>query len=117
MKGIVLATLILLSSTANAMSLIEYRDKLNAESTHINDYIAGLAMGYEWNQSYLISKGVIGKKTFCVKNLDVLDSNNMMRILNLYLSELVQEKGRDTVDYYSIELVLLWALEREYPCS
>lgn len=98
------------------MNLIEYREKLNSESTHINDYIAGLAIGYEWNQAYLISKGLLEKKTFCVKNLDVLDSNNMMIILNQYLSELIKEKGRDTVDSYSIELVLLWALEREYPC-
>jgi|GEM_PF-5847187 len=117
MKALIASLILLLSSTANAMNLIEYRDKLNSESTDINDYITGLANGYEWNQSYLISKGLIGKKTFCVQNLDVLDSNNMMKILNQYLSELVKEKGKDTVDYYSIELVLLWALEREYPCQ
>lgn len=117
MKTIIASLILLLSSTAQAMTVIEYKDNLKSSPEYVRDYISGLANGYEYGQAYLISKGMLGTKTYCISSIEALNSENMLRIIDKYIQELIIEKGKETVDYYPIELILMWSLDRYLPCK
>jgi len=117
MKIIIASLILLLSSTANAMPVIDYQDNLKSSPEYVKGYVAGLGNGFEWNQGHLISKSLIGAKTYCVPSINKLNSDNLVQILNEYIHDLTEEKGKSAVDYYSIELILIWALEKKYPCQ
>lgn len=103
---------VLLSTSASALSVKEYREFRELEGIdrdRLRAYINGVGVGLSWSNTILKHKGQ--SKLFCEPSQMVINVDNYFAIIDQELKTGRYEGGKH------IELVLYNGLEKTFPCQ
>lgn len=117
MKPIIISLIMILSSTANAMTVSDYRSNLKNSPEFVYSYINGVGNGYSWMSIMYKANGTLPNPTFCQPGNLALNEDNYIRIINDEIVERAKQSTPDKINGFHVELMLLAGLERTFPCQ
>ncbi|MFP6782796.1 MAG: hypothetical protein VCB24_00640 [Pseudomonas sp.] len=116
MKTIIASLILLLSSTAQAMTIENFNRNLQNNPEENKYYIIGLGTGYTWMNTYYKTQGITDTQIFCPPPKIALNADNYIALIQEQIKELNTYKTVDEVNAYPVEMLLLLSLQRSFPC-
>lgn len=100
---------VLISSQSTAVTIEVYKERKVSDRDLVEIYIAGVAEGYSWLNTYLASER--GETVYCPPSSLVLNTDNYIAILDSYIEK--SNIGSDA----PVELALLYGLRHTFACD